>query len=176
MIDSVVFSLNSDQFKLRQDNKLDGKKNQQGRGFNINSEYCDEYIKNLSKQGIYCPSVTKAIKTNSINGTREVLEIQTSIPKLIYGSNLFEIDSEDLDKIYNNLLSRLDSFGIITTTEQLKKAVVRRADFSKIVKLPDYLGTADKIVEDISKFNYKPSSDYNFHKYYYNNSGRSVKF
>lgn len=178
MIDSVVFYLygNGEQFELRQDNKLDGRKNQQERGYGISSEYCNEYIGNLSKQGIYCPSITKAIKTNSKIGTREVLEIQVSLPKLIYGSNLFEVDSEDLDKIYAALLSRLDDFGIITTKEKLQKALVKRADYSKIVKLPDYLGTADKVVEDISKFNYKPSSDYNFHKYYCGNSGRSIKF
>ncbi len=178
MIDSVVFYLsgNGEQFELRQDNKLDGKKNQQERGYGISSEYCNEYIGSLSKQGIYCPSITKAIKTNSKIGTREVLEIQVSLPKLIYGSNLFEINGEDLDKIYSALLSRLNDFGIITTKEQLQKAIVKRADYSKIVKLPDYLGTANKVVEDISRFNYKPSSDYNFHKYYCGNSGRSIKF
>lgn len=176
MIDSVVFVLNSDQFELRPDNKLDGNKNQQGRGFAINSEYCSEYIKKLSKDGIYCPSITKANKYNSMNGTREVLEIQVSLPKLIYGSNLFEINSEDLDKIYSALIFRLNDLGITTTKEYLQKTIIRRADFSKIIKLPDYLGTADKVVEDISKFDYKPSSDYNFHKYYYGNSGRSIKF
>jgi len=176
MIDSVVFTLNSDQFELRPDNKLDGRKNQQGRGFSINSEYCDEYIKNLKKQEIYCPSITKAIKFNSINGTREVLEIQVSLPKLVYGSSLFEIDSEDLDKIYDALLFRLNDLGITVAKEELKKGVVKRADFSKIIKLPEYLGTADKVVEDISKFDYKPSSDYNFHKYNDGNGGRCVKF
>jgi len=176
MIDSVVLNLYDDQFELRQNNKLDGKKNQQGRGFTISSEYCEKYIKDLKKQGIYCPSITKAIKTNPAIGARRTLEIQVSLPKLIYGSNLFEVDSEDLNKIYDALLSRLDDLGIITTKEQLKQAVIRRVDFSKVVKLPEYLGTADKVVEDISKFNYKSSSDYNFHKYYNGDHGRCVKF
>lgn len=176
MIDSAVFNLDSDQFELRQDNKLDGRKTQQGRGFVINSEYCDEHIKKLKKQGIYCPSITKAHKTNSKTGTREVLEIQCSLPKLLYGSSLFEIDSEDLEKIYSCLLTRLDDLGIITTKEKLQKAIIRRVDFSKIIKLPERLGEANWVVEKLAKFDYKPSSDYNFHKYNDGNHGRSIKF
>ena len=94
MIDSIVCVLYDEQFKLRKNNKLDGKKNQQGQGFNINSKYCNKYIKILKKQGIYCPSITKATKFNLTSGTREVLEIQVSLPKLIYGSSLFEIDKD----------------------------------------------------------------------------------
>lgn len=176
MIDSVVLILNSEQFELRPDNKLDGKKTQHGRGFNINTDYCEEYRKNLYKQGIYCPSINKATKTNSIKGPKEVLEIQVSLPKLLYGSNLFEIDSEDLDKIYNALLNCLDNLGITTSKESLKKATVKRADFSKIIKLPPELGEANKVVETLSRFDYKPSSGYNFTKYNDGNHGRSIKF
>jgi len=176
MIDSVSFYLNSDQFEMRPNNKLDGKKNQQGRGFTINSEYCEGYVKNLKKQRIYCPSITKAIKTNKITGTKEVLEIQVSLPKLIYGSNLFEVDSEDLDKIYSALLYRLNDLGITTTKEHLQKAIIKRADFSKIIKLPEIYGEANYIVEKLAKFDYKPSSDYNLNKYNDDNHGRSIKF
>lgn len=176
MWDSVVFNLNSEQFELKPDNKLDGKKTHQGRGFTINSDYCEAYKKILKKQGIYCPSITKATKTNSTSGTKEVLEIQASLPKILYGSNLFEIDSEDLDKIYNALLIRLNELGIITTKEQLQKAVIKRVDFSKIIKIPERLGEANWIVEKLSKFDYKPSSAYNFNKYNDGNSGRSIKF
>jgi len=176
MIDSIVLTLNSDQFELMPDNKLDGRKTQHGRGFAINSEYSETYNRNLKKQGLYCPSITKATKTNSANEPKEILEIQASLPKLLYGSNLFEIDSEDLEKIYIALLNRLDNLGIITSKENLRKAIVKRADFSKIIKLPPELGEANKVVETLSRFDYKPSSDYNFHKYNDGNHGRCIKF
>lgn len=176
MIDSVVLILNSDQFELGPNNKLDGRKTQHGRGFVINSEYSETYNKNLKKQGFYCPSITKAVKTNSIEGPKEILEIQASLPKLLYGSNLFEIDSEDLEKIYTTLLNCLDGLGIITSKENIKKAIIKRADFSKIIKLPPELGEANKVVETLSRFDYKPRSDYNFHKYNDGNHGRCIKF
>ncbi len=176
MIDSVVFYLDSDQFELKPDNKLEGKKTHQGKGFFINSEYCDEYIKALKKQGIYCFSINKAVKTNLVIGTRKMLEIQVSLPKLLYGTNLFEVDSEDLDKIYNALLFRLNDLGITTTKEQLQKAIIKRVDYSKVIKIPERFGYANWVVEKLAKFDYKPSSDFNFHKYNDGNHGRVIKF
>ncbi len=176
MIDSVVFYLDNDQFELKPENKLEGKKTHQGRGFKINSEYCDDYIKALKKRGIYCFSINKAVKTNPVIGTREMLEIQVSLPKLLYGTNLFEVDSEDLDKIYQALLFRLDDLGITTTKEQLQKAIIKRVDYSKVIKMSERFGYANWVVEKLAKFDYKPSSDYNFHKFNDGNHGRSIKF
>ena len=151
MIDSVVFQLDNEQFKLKDNNKLDGRKTHQGKGFKINSAYCEEYRRQLKKKGIYCPDIKKAIKTVGLN-TKEVLEIQTSLPKLVYGNSLFEVDFYDIGEIHKEHLFRLDDLGIITSERELKQAVIRRADFSKIIELPTYLGEANTVVYALSRF------------------------
>ena len=63
MIDSIVLQLDNEQFQLKADNKLDGRKIHQSKGFQINSAYCEEYKRQLKKKGIYCPDIKKSIKT-----------------------------------------------------------------------------------------------------------------
>ena len=130
MIDSVLLQLNSEQFELKPDNKLDGRKTRQGKGIIINSDFCESYKKDLKKQGIYCPDINKAVKITE-SGRKEVLEIQTSLPKQIYGTNAFEVNSFDTEKFYKRLLFRLDDLGISTSENELKHTPLRRADFSK---------------------------------------------
>lgn len=176
MIDSTVFQLDNEQFNLRVNNKLDGRKTHQGKGFKINSAYCEEYRRQLKKKGIYCPDVKKAIKTVRNKEAREVLEIQTSLPKLVHGTNFFEVDSYDAPRIYKKLLFWLNDLGIITSERELKQTVIRRTDFSKIGKLPDYLGKANTVVYALSRFNYKPRSDFNFNRFNDGSGGSSIKF
>jgi hypothetical protein len=168
--------LNSEQFELKEINKLDGKKTQQGRGFSINSSYCEVYKKEQKKNGIYCPEIRKAIKTSRGGLATEVLEIQVSLPKLIYGGGFFDTDFNDLEKIYSKLLSCLNDLGISTSKDELRHAIIRRADFSKIIRLPPYLGQANQVIYALSKFDYKPSSDFNFHKFNDSTGGAYIKF
>ncbi len=175
MIDSVVFQLDNEQFKLKDNNKLDGRKTHQGKGFQINSAYCEEYKRQLKKKGIYCPDIKNAVKTVGLE-SRKILEIQASLSKLLNGTNLFEIDFYNTPRIRKKLLFRLDDLGIITSERELKQAVIRRADFSKIIELPTYLGEANTVVYALSRFDYKPSSHFNFNRFNDGNSGTSIKF
>lgn len=176
MFDSIAYQLENDQFSLKPNNKLDGRKTHQGRGFKINSSFCDKYRKQLKKQGIYCPDIRKSIKTTRNNESREVLEITASYPKLKYGTNAFEIDSSDIPKCNEKLLYRLNDIGILTSEKELKQTAIKRVDYSKIIILPPYLGEANRAIYALSGFDYKLRSDANFNKFNGGNGGTSIKF
>jgi hypothetical protein len=176
MFDSVAYYLGTDQFLLKPNNKLDGRKTQRGRGFQINSSYCDEYRRQLKKSGIYCPDIRKVVKTFRNSPAKEVLEITASYPKLKYGTNAFEIDSSDIPKCNEKLLYRLDDMGISTSKSELRQAIIKRVDYSKIIILPPYLGKANRAVYALSGFDHKPRSDANFNKFNDGNGGTSIKF
>lgn len=175
MMDSVLLQLNNEQFELKPDNKLDGRKTRQGKGFTINSNFCESYKKDLKKQGIYCPDINKATKIVG-SERKEVLEIQTSLPKQIYGTNAFEVSSFDAEKFYKKLLFRLDDLGVSTSENELRHTPLRRVDFSKIIILPAYLGEVNRAIYALSGFDYKPRSDANFNKFNDGNGGTSIKF
>lgn len=176
MIDSVVLQLHSGQFKLREKNRFNEAKKQQGRGFRVATRYCSEHAKSWKKKGIYCPMFGLLTRTRGLSKPQEVLEIQVSLQKLVHGTNLFDVNRDDLDTIFQKLLFFLDNLGVDTTKEDLQKAIVRRADFSKIIKLPDYLGKADKITRLLARFNYKTQSEFRLSEYSEGKKGISIKF
>ena len=94
----------------------------------------------------------------------------------MHGANLFDVDGDNLDTIFQKLLFFLDDLGVDTTKEDLRKAIVRRADFSKIIKLPDYLGKADEVIRLLAQFNYKLQSEFRLSEYSEGNEGISIKF
>jgi hypothetical protein len=176
MIDSIVLQLNSGQFKLREKHLFHEAKTQQGRGFSTDTKYCAEYSESWRKKGIYCPVFGLPTKKQGDAEAQEFLEIQVSLPKLVHGTNLFDVDIRDLDFILKRLLFFLDDLGVDTTEDELRKAVVKRADFSKIFKLPDYLGEAFDVVRTLAYFDYKPQSEFYLNWYGSGSDGIAIKF
>ena len=178
MVDSVVIQLVAGRYKITPKNKLDGKRMTEGRGFAVNSSYCKEYARETHKQGRYFPMVELPSRSKGSDKLGEVLEIQVSLPKMIYGSSLFEVDGSDLDEFCDKLVALLGEIGIITTSDDIKAGVLKRVDFSKIIKLPDYLGTADEVIYRMGNFNYKSRSSFNFNwnKLHHGNEGVYIKF
>ncbi|MEK7576148.1 MAG: hypothetical protein AAB482_00465 [Patescibacteria group bacterium] len=176
MIDSVVLQLNSNQFKLREKNRFHEIRTQQGRGFSTNTRYCAEYSETWKKKGVYCPMFGLPIRKQGLAEPKSFLEIQESLPKHVHGTSLFDIDKSDLDTIFEKNLYFLDDLGVDTSKEELERAVVRRADFSKIFKLPDYLGKADEVVRTLTLFNYKPQSEFRMRDYCIGSEGIALKF
>lgn len=176
MIDSVVLQLNSGQFKLREQNRFREARVQNGRGFNVNTRYSEEHSKSWRKKGIYCPMFTLPTKTKGLDGPEMFLEIQTSLPKLVWGTSLFDVDRSNLEFIWDRLLFFLEDLGVDTSKDELRKAILRRADFSKIIRLPDHLGRADDVVRTLALFNYKKQSDFQERDYCIGDAGIALKF
>ncbi len=101
MIDSVVLSFQDCQYKLLDENKFYTKKASGGKGYSVNSIGCGEYMKRQKSKGRYFPLITLPQRRSGSNGAVENLEMQISLPKAVYGSNLIEVDESHLDKIYS---------------------------------------------------------------------------
>jgi len=177
MIDSVVLELKNSQYKLRAGHKFDGAKAQRGKGFNISSFYCEGFAKQQRKQGLYFPVINLPKRKVGHEGvTTECLTVQVSLPKLLYATNLFETDEQDLDKIFIGLAGVFGQVGVETSSNELAQAVIRKVDFCKIIKLPDYLGRADEVIYNLFGFNYKTQSDFSLKELRDGREGVYIKF
>lgn len=177
MVDSVTLQLNSQYFKLREQNRFNEAKRQQGVGYSIDTRYCSNYAKSWAKKGVYCPMF--GISMKRVNGKEAIgsLEIQSSLPKLVHGTSIFDADISDLDTAYKKILFFLNDLGIDMTIENLRKfGIVRRADFAKMIRLPDYLGRADEVIRILAYFDYKPQSDFRYRDYSHGENGIVIKF
>lgn len=176
MIDSVVLQLETSQFILRSNNQMDGKSIKNGKGYSVVTEFCRAFAKNQKKLGFYFPMVNIAKRKSGKSETKRVLEVQASLPKLIYGTNLFEIDKTDLKEICERIVSCLDKIGISTSIKEIEQAVLKRVDFSKVIRLPEYLGTAGEVIKSLFWLNYKPRSDFTYRDFYTGGKGVLIKF
>jgi len=95
--------------------------------------YCKSYPDQQKNNGLYFPMISILNSKGGHQDPKSVLEIQVSLPKLMYGTNFFEVDKPDINIIYQKFLSILNQLGIETSVDQLKLAIVKRADFSKMI-------------------------------------------
>ena len=94
------------------------------------------------------------------------LRVTVSIPKLIFGNNLFEVRRKDFDTVCRTLQTKLKAMGITVTQKQIKESRVREVQYSKNIvcyglpfilfwqqintsKIPDRIG------DDVYKVVYK---------------------
>ena len=122
MIDTVVLQLNNDQFNLRNDNKFDGAITQRQKGFVANTQYCKEYAEKQKDEENYFPKITLSKRKS-----KNVLEIQVSLPKLVYGTNLFEIDNRNKNDIHKSILNSLNEMGVDVSANDLKRVCTNSA-------------------------------------------------
>ncbi len=131
-----------------------------GRRFSNTTSFSD-MAPQLKKQGVYFPHVEFPQRTSGRDKNKSSsLQIQVSLPKLLYGTNLFEIDGSELPALCAKLSQCLQRLNIIITEEAVANATVKRVDFCKSITLPPYLGTAKQVIHKLQKFNYKAGSDF----------------
>ncbi len=181
MIDSATIILEASQFKVLDYECFDGRENKQINGkFSVTTTFCQKFAEAEKKQGNYFPRIS--LPNNTVkrpDGKKEqvkTLEIQASLPKSRHGTNLWEADSTDLEPIYFQWVNDLAKIHIQTTTNALSKAVLKRIDFSKVVRLPDSLGEARAVLKLLANFNYKPHSDFAIKQFNDNSEGMALKF
>ena len=170
MIDTVMLAIEKDNFNVHSSVNFDGERTSKGKWYQQRNIYSTSFVKKKNKTGLYFPTITIS------SGRKKTLKIQVSLPKLMFGTNLFELDETYLGKIIARLLECLNEFGITTTAEAIQKAVITRLDFSKIIRLPTYLGEADAVIRKLTAFDYKPSSDFDIKNYNNGMNGVSLKF
>lgn len=176
MIDSVVLLLPEGTFKLREYNQFDTTKSHRARGYATTASYCQKYTAQQKAKGRYFPSIQIPKKKDGHGELRIGLEIQASLPKSLHGTNLFEVEETDTESINEKHLGYLNEIGITTTLENVRLAILKRVDFSKVIKTPEYLGTAREIIHTLSRFNYKPQTRFRYRDILDGNNGAVMKF
>lgn len=178
MIDSVTIWLEHKQFQIEDYGKFDGRiiKNPNDK-VQLNRIY-SSMAKQEKKQGRYFPQIQfsqRQIKRAGSKSWWGRLEIQVSLPKLLFGTNFLELAPEDAETVYQRLVACLYQVGVVTTEDQIKQAIIRRIDFSKIIFIPTYYGTAKQVILRLQRFDYRQRSDFDVKDFNTSGEGVSVK-
>lgn len=90
--------------------------------------------------------------------TSRGVAIELSVPKFIFGSNLFEVSDNHLGIFTENLGARLAEFGVITSAETLASSQLNRLDFCRNVP---FKGDPSSYIASVAKVakGYKTSTE-----------------
>ncbi len=175
MIDSIVLELRKGQFEIIDKTKFNGSTTRKiANRYSVSTLFpmvADEY----RKKGIYFPRISMPKREDS-KKSMETIEIQVSLPKLLYGTNLFEVDETHFDELCRRLALCLRKVGISALSYDIKHAIVRRVDYSKSIVLTEYHGTAKQVIRKLRDFDYKRSSDFRCQDDCTNADGATLKF
>ena len=121
-------------------------------------------------QGLYKPRLTGYVRFEGEKQTYE-LHIEFSIPKLLFGQNLQELENGDLDRVINILQTRLESMAIEVSKDTLRRATVVKVHFGKNISLLIPL-TVEQAIGELYKADIGKTKDVNIR--HYQNGGQSL--
>jgi len=138
MIDTIVLTLTKDKYQISDPDKF----TPSARWANAaHAPKGMRSIQNPTKKellnGIYKPHLTLSNKANAFGAPQQILKIQLSLPKLIYGNNFDELQYKDFQRIILKLQKVLEQMGIITNVDTLAHAPVSAIHYSKNIALTD---------------------------------------
>lgn len=161
MIDSMTLAFMKGEYAITDDRYFVGRNVKQMNGrFSISSTFTDMATQS-KKQGRYFPKVEvpkRTVGKDKIESS--YLLVQVSIPKLLYGTNLFEVDETDLQAFCEKLSQELWRVKVSITPNNVANATIKRVDLCKSIIPPPYFGTAKQVLYKLQKFNHKPDSDF----------------
>ena len=136
----------------------------------------EKYVKNPSARdknaGIYQPRLTGVKRWTHGQSFQSVLKVEFSVPKLLYGNNLEEVDDMDFPQVIELLRSRLFRMGVVISVEDLQNAPVTVFHPSKNIVLSDGY-TSSLILKELSKINLNQKFDLS--KTSFRNDGQSLQ-
>jgi len=152
MIDTVILTISNDKVT-----RLD---NSQGRfpewTPQSRANGYAKWIKNMPKQknikDQYYPRLTAYKRGSDKDNAIAMINIEFSVPKLVYGNNLDEVVEEDFPIIIDILHNKLLEMGEAITKIELKNAVVSAFHPSKNIALSDGY-RAYGVIKELSKIN-----------------------
>lgn len=105
-----------------------------------------------------------------------ILAVQVSLPKLVFGASIFDMDERLLPVAAQKLADALAEIKIGVKPEDILEAVVVRVDYSKILKISASYGKTGRILRALAPYDMKQSSDFNRRDYHDGRDGFYVKF
>ncbi len=138
------------------------------------------YAQTCKAEGRYFPQVhiierSRRTKRGMIPVYRRLV-VQVSIPKLLFGTSIFDIDERLIPLAVQKLCDSLKEIKIGVTSENILNALVYRVDYSKIIQVSPSFGTTDHILRALAPYDLKQSSDFNRSHYHDGRDGFYLKF
>jgi hypothetical protein len=182
MIDSVTIHITnfvtySDEFFTKaQHQELKGKYGVFGR---FTTRYTD-YPQRCKAEGRYFPQVhiterSRRTKRGMIPSERQLV-VQVSLPKLLFGASIFDMDERLLPLVAKKLVDTLKEIKIGVTIEAVLGATVYRVDYSKILQISPSFGKTSRILRALMPYDAKQSSDFNRRDYHDGGDGFYLKY
>lgn len=128
MIDTVVLNLHPGKYdQLTEVDSMPWQLHSRRTGFS-------KYVKTLTalqrKDGIYRPRIRGIHRAG-----QKIIQVELSLPKLIFGNNVDELAERDFDSVLKVLSERLVEQGIIISTKRLRLCTISAVHFSKNIAL-----------------------------------------
>jgi len=138
------------------------------------------YPQTCKAQGRYFPQVHiveryRRGKVGMVLITR-ILAVQVSLPKLVFGTSIFDFDETLLPIAAQKLTEALHEIRVGVTPEDVLGAVVTRVDYAKILKISATYGKTSRFLKALAPYDMKQSSDFNRHNYRDGRDGLYLKF
>lgn len=167
MIDTVALMLDSKMFITF--NKDNFYKQTQSTGNKLFTKYVRNPSKTEIEQFGYLPRLTYFNR----GFDEQMVKIEFSAPKLLFGNNFDELEDISLDEVINKLQEQLAKINIKIFNKLLKFAPVTLIHYSKNIPLTDY-STPYQILNELRKINLNQKLDLN--QTDFRNEGHSLKF
>ena len=120
------------------------------------------------ESGVYKPRLT-IIK----RGKKIYLKAEFSVPKLLFGNNLDEVEESDFDETISKLRKIIEEKGVRLWTREIEKAKVLRFDPSKNIPLSKGY-TSSFAIRELSKINLNQKLD--LERVGFRNDGEALQF
>ena len=169
MIDSIT--IGTEHFIIYDDSKFTKARHQELSGkfgvFGRHSVRYTDYAKKCKAKGRYFPqvSIVERSSMQKRNGQRTKAErplmIQVSLPKLIFSTNLFDVNEKCLELCAIRLVEMMREIGVGISNENVLYARVFKADFSKILKIAPKYAKTKQILKELEAYDNKARSAYN---------------
>lgn len=170
MIDTIVLYANQKQFQILEPNKfkvLGGGQKEGNHGYVV---YKQNHTKKELLNGIYKPRLSLTKRYVGKESIQNLLKIEMSLPKLLYGNNFQELEDNDYEKIKSILRIKLLDMGVqLFSFDELEVASIH---YSKNIILTDY-STPYEYLEEIKKVDFTKALDMT--KTDYSNEGYSLR-
>ena len=170
MIDTIVLYANKSQFRILEPEKfkiLGG-----GQKEVIMDMLCINRItlRKELRMGIYKPRLSLTKRYVGKEGIQDLLKIEMSLPKLLFGNNFQELSDTDYQEIKSTLFTKLLEMGVqILSIDDLEVSAIH---YSKNIILTDY-STPYEYLQEIKKVDYTKALDMT--KTDYSNEGYSFR-
>lgn len=141
-------------------------------GRNNYKEYKQNPTSQNKQEGVYMPRLTGYKRFKDYRPTYD-LNIEFSIPKMLFGQSIQELENSDLPKIITLLRQKLQMMGVIVSEASLLNSIVVKAHFGKNIPLP-IPSTAQDAIAGLYKADLGKRKHINIR--HYENGGQSLYF